>query len=315
MTLLAFAQVVGVDGEVGDVTAADERLLRLYLADCSRRNLSPATRREYEGVLVRFCARGSGLKEATRAEVEAFLAAASLGPRSQLSYLAVLRAFYRWAVDAEQLAADPTRSVRPPRVGRRLPRPIPVGDLTLALSEASPVVRCWLTLGAYAGLRCQEMAGLDRDDVLEEVPAIRVRAGKGGKERYVPMHPVVAEALRCLPMPSRGPLFTRPRSLTRYPPYAISHELNDYLHGLGIASTAHSLRHRFGTDVYAATHDLRVTQELLGHENPSTTTIYVAYSASAARAAVMALGQQEKAAGDPESPLRTAQGELLTEGS
>ena len=54
--------------------------------------------------------------------------------------------------------------------------------------------------------------------------------------------------------------------------------ISAYLHEHGIDATARQLRHWFGTEVYAAGHDIRVTQELLGHSDPSTTAGYIAYS-------------------------------------
>ena len=65
-------------------------------------------------------------------------------------------------------------------------------------------MRAMLALAAFAGLRCQEIAGLDRDDIIEAKGLIRVRFGKGAKERIVPIHPDVMEALRCLPLPRTG---------------------------------------------------------------------------------------------------------------
>ena len=65
-----------------------------------------------------------------------------------------------------------------------------------------------LSLAAYAGLRCQEIAGLDREDVLEAKGLLRVVKGKGGVERIVPLHPEALAALRCLPMPRSGALFS-----------------------------------------------------------------------------------------------------------
>jgi integrase/recombinase XerC len=58
---------------------------------------------------------------------------------------------------------------------------------------------------------------------------------------------------------------------------------------MGINATAHQLRHWIGTEIYSATHDIRVTQELLGHSDPSTTAGYIAYSHVAAAAAVGSL--------------------------
>jgi integrase/recombinase XerC len=145
-----------------------------------------------------------------------------------------------------------------------------------------------LSLAAFAGLRVQEIAGLDREDIVEPRGLIYVRRGKGAKGRIVPLHPEILSALRRLPMPETGRLFDRPRG-GRYPPPVLSSEINGYLKGLGIDATAHQLRHWFATEIYSATLDIRTAQELLGHAHPSTTAGYIAYSHAGAAAAVESL--------------------------
>jgi hypothetical protein len=147
-------------------------------------------------------------------------------------------------------------------------------DLARALAGASGMTKCWLLLGAFEGLRCQEIAGLEREDVIEGEMKLRVVHGKGRKERMLPLHPEVLAALPALPMPLAGPLFRRPRKLDQYPPPALVVALNKYLRELDISSTAHTLRHWFGTAFYNQTQDLRLTQEMMGHEDPATTALY-----------------------------------------
>ena len=134
-----------------------------------------------------------------------------------------------------------------------------------------------LTLASLAGLRAGEIGDLERDDIIEAKGLIRVRHGKGDKERIVPLHPEVLEALRCLPMPKTGAIFTRPRG-SRHTGATVSQTVNRYLDELGIDATLHAGRHWFATSIYARTHDIRVTQELLGHRTraprPRTSPIH-----------------------------------------
>jgi integrase/recombinase XerC len=207
--------------------------------------------------------------------------------------LALLRGYARWAVRERIIASDPTVRIDQPRQHRRLPRPIPEGRLHAALAAADPQMRAILTLAAFAGLRACEIARLDRAHVMELLPepSLLVADGKGGHQRLIPMHPAVIEALRDLPMPASGPLLRRADGRAGHNLAArLSRRGCDHLRSVGIPDTLHSLRHRFGTQLYRGTQDLRLTQELLGHASPATTALYAAADMRKASAAVHALG-------------------------
>lgn len=234
------------------------------------------------------------LLEATREDIETFLDqrrtndGRAITPRTRRVWISHLSVFYGWALAEELIDSDPTVRIVPPKMRRSLPRPIDDADLARALAEAPPQTRAILALMAYGGLRCQEVAGLDREDILEAKGLVRVVKGKGAKERIVPLHPEALAALRCLPLPRSGILFTRPRG-GRFDPEQLSMLVRSYLRSIGVEATGHQLRHWFASNVYAACKDLRVVQELLGHENPATTAVYVAFSPADAAAAVATL--------------------------
>ena len=173
---------------------------------------------------------------------------------------------------------------------RTLPRPIADVDLAEAIDQAPPQIRAMLMLGAFQGLRCQEIAGLAREDVLDtrDPPVLIVANGKGGHQRILPLHAEVLSALRCVPLTRSGWVFRRPRG-GKFNAAQVSIVMRGYFADVGIEATAHQLRHWFGTSIYAETHDIRLTQELLGHQSPNTTAIYVAWSAVDAASAVSAL--------------------------
>jgi integrase/recombinase XerD len=224
-----------------------------------------------------------------RQTIERWLDGRGLSNKSRAVWLSHLSCFYKWAVEEGHVREDPTARIRPPKLRRKLPRPIPDDHLEKALANATPVLRCWLLLGAYAGLRCQEIAGLSREDVLVSDGLLRVTEAKGGHERLVPLHPEVLEALELYGLPERGAIF-RARTLRRVTPGEVSHKLGDFLHGLGIPSTPHALRHWFGTRLLATTHDLRVVQETMGHRDVTSTAIYADWDRAAAKEGVAALG-------------------------
>lgn len=159
-------------------------------------------------------------------------------------------------------------------------------------------LRAMLSLGAYQGLRCQEIAGLSREDILDtrDPAVIVVVKGKGGYQRVLPLHPEVLSALRALPMPRSGPVFLMTMG-GHHTPVTVSTAMRQYFADLGIGATGHQLRHWFGTNIYAHSKDIRLTQELLGHQSPNTTAIYVAWAAIDAAPAVESLTTRPERAG------------------
>jgi integrase/recombinase XerC len=178
-----------------------------------------------------------------------------------------------------------------PRVPRGLPRPVSERDLERALAAAGLLLRVWIELAAYGGLRAGEIARLERADVLDEVdsPTLLLR-GKGGKSRAVPLADSTLADLHALGMPSRGRIFHRAdgRPATGR---SVGGTVNRHLHALGIPCTIHQLRHRFATCFYRTTRDLRVLQELMGHQSPATTAVYTLVDPSAAAPAVNAIAR------------------------
>lgn len=215
--------------------------------------------------------------------IEEWLDAHEIGIRTRATYIGHICAFYEWAVREGLVETNPARFIERPRLPRLIPRPISDADLAEALAQAEPVMRCWLALAAYEGLRCMEIAGLRRENILDtrDPPILLVADGKGGHQRVLPIHPEVTSALRRLGPAKGGWVFPSVGSRP-YSEHTISMKANAFLHELGIEATMHQLRHWFGTQVYARSRDLRLTQELMGHASPITTAGYAAWATSEA---------------------------------
>lgn len=267
--------------EVVELTAVN--YVMLHLVWLRARNLSEGTIQQRQLCLARLrrfhggaCLMGMDSDDIAAFRDRRTRAGTPLAVQSQAAELAHLRGFYKWMLIEGHRADDPTVRVPRPKLPRRLPRPIPEADLRRAVEMAPDRVRPWLMLAAFAGLRACEIAPLRADDLWwhSTPPIIIVRRAKGGDEQAVPLAPTLAEELRRLP--HRGWLFPHGTDRGRHvTPHVVSHLSNEHLHRLGIWSTLHSLRHRFGTQVYKASgHDLRQTQELLRHQSPVSTAIY-----------------------------------------
>jgi len=267
-------------------------LLKEYQREQRHRNLRPESIRRRSDDLRSF-ARFLGdtdLMDATHVHVEAWLATRGKAPRTRYNLISSVSCFYQWAMRVELADHDPTARVTRPRLRRYLPRPILDADLAYAIRVAPPKMRAWLSLMAYSGLRCQEVAGVHAADLLWHLdpPMLLVSQAKGGNERTVPLSSDAEAALRAYGVPRHGPVFVRPSGRPFSPAY-VSRETSVYLANLGIDATAHQLRHWFATKVYVATLDIRATQELLGHASPTTTAIYTAFAASSATGVVRTL--------------------------
>lgn len=214
-----------------------------------------------------------------------------LAAKSQLTELAHIRAFYKWAVLEELLDRDPTARVPIPRVPRYLPHPIPEHELALAIETAPERVRPILFLAAYAGLRACEIAPLRGEDIWwdHDPVLIVVRRGKGGDAGTVPVGEVLRGEL--LRLPRKGWLFPRVDGGSGpVLPHRVSKMANVHLHRVGSSHTLHSCRHRFGTLIYRLSGgDLRLTQEMMRHRSLVSTTVYTQVDQSHAAGVVSLL--------------------------
>ncbi len=226
-------------------------------------------------------------------DVRAFLAARRNAGRAGVTLaraLSALRSFFGFLDRAGILGNDSLAAVRAPKRAHRLPRPLSEAAARSALEAVGGIGAVdWvgrrdvavLTLLYGCGLRISEALGLDR----AEAPArgqgsMRVR-GKGGKERLVPLLPVVIEAiaayLDACPYAAGpgGALFVGVRG-GRLNPGVVQATMRRLRARLNLpdSATPHALRHSFATHLLAAGGDLRTIQELMGHASLSSTQVY-----------------------------------------
>lgn len=225
-----------------------------------------------------------GLASAHTEELGEAINTPSRSPASRKLMRAAAAEFYRWAIAEGELDWDPTLYLPTIQVRRGVPRPISHDQLADILTRARVPFRIWFLLAAGCGLRCVEIAGLDREHVDPERTWVH---GKGGRQRLVPTHPAVWRAVKDLPP---GPIARTPNGRARADRREVMDRGNHHLqrtlghHGV----TMHRLRHTFATAVYRS-HGEFVAQQLLGHASPSTTAVYAQVASEAMIAAVTAL--------------------------
>jgi integrase/recombinase XerC len=232
------------------------------------------------------------------ADVRAFLAARraqGIGGRSLMRSLAGVRSFARYLERQGKGKLAALAAVRAPKVPRTLPKPLAIAAakrVTEVALRAGEEREPWiiardaavLALLYGSGLRIAEALALKRHDApaAGKLTTVVVN-GKGGKQRMVPVLPMVAgliaDYLAICPynMPDDEPLFVGAKG-GPLSPRIIQLAMARLRGALGLPETAtpHALRHSFATHLLARGGDLRTIQELLGHASLSTTQIYTA---------------------------------------
>lgn len=211
----------------------------------------------------------SGPEDVTTEQIVQVFARQQWKPETRKAYRNTISSFFRWLHKSGRRSDDPSLDVPRVKKPHAHPRPCPDRYIAVAMEMATPSERLMIRLGAEYGLRRGEIARVHSDDVVADSAgrSLIVR-GKGDKQRIVPLPDDLAGII----MDARGYLFPG-----RFGGHVEESYIGDHISRLlpdGYA--AHTLRHRFATTAYAATHDLFVVAELLGHESVETTEHYVA---------------------------------------
>jgi len=198
------------------------------------------------------------------------------------SFRAALASFYRWARRTGRTDHDPTIDLPKAPRQRLKPRPAPQWVVDQALTTADDRLTLMIHLARHCGLRRGEIAQVHTDDLsLEDDGWWLTAHGKGAKLRTVPIPADLVAEVRRWMRGQQGWLFPG-RIAGHMAPASVGRLISRQLAGKW---TAHPLRHRYATEAYAGSHDLAAVQELLGHENPQTTRIYVEVGRDALRRA------------------------------
>ena len=221
--------------------------------------------------------------EATTETLTEYIGSHQWGLDTKRSHRAGLVSFYTWAHSSGRIDHNPAALLPTVRTPAGKARPAPEIALQEALQRADDRVGLILSLAAYAGLRCDEIAKVHTRDVQPDLVGYSLRVvGKGAKIRVVPLSDHLAITLRAQP---EGYLF--PGQINGHLSSAYVSKLASRV--LPGRWTAHTLRHRFASRAFAlGGRDIRAVQELLGHSSVATTQIYTAVPDGALRTAVVA---------------------------
>ena len=235
----------------------------------------------------------------------AFLAAQAFAQKSLARRVASLRRYFAFLVRLSHIERDPTSRLQAPKGGMRLPRVLPVDEVTALLdgcpadsqrhvSEYAELRRrrddAVLEILYGSGLRVAELCGLRSESIDLTRRTVRVM-GKGGRERIVPMNEASVAAtiewvrgrpafLAAIGGVDPAALFCNERAKALSP-----RDVRRIVDRRAVSPThPHALRHSFATHLLDGGADLRVVQELLGHADLTTTQHYTHVSKERLRA-------------------------------
>lgn len=287
-----------------NLTAADlveklsQPISRFILYLSHERQLSLHTTQNYRRYLLLFAQQLQGLEVFDWRELNASyvrqLATLNhkqgLSARSLATKLSALRSFCDYLVLQGDMDANPAKGVAAPRQNKPLPKNLDVDEIQQLLAvktetddDADLAIRdkAMMELMYSSGLRLDELVNLDVKDINFKGQIMRV-IGKGNKERKLPIGKVAIQALQdWLKVRVNYAGNDQPALFVSKLKRRISHRsVQSRMAKWGQEQTLtshvhpHKLRHSFATHMLESSGDLRAVQELLGHENLSTTQIY-----------------------------------------
>ena len=284
---------------------ANTRLFKEYAYYLKiERGLSPNTVAGYCSDLALFLEE-SGLEASAvqAADIIDYLSARSetLSKRSQARLLSAFRSFFDWMILEGDLKENPCDGVDAPKIGRYLPEVLSVEEVDRIIASVDTSTagglrdRAVLEVLYGCGLRVSEAVNLRISNIYFKEGFLRI-VGKGDKERLIPLGEMAADALRAWfgarPEPARGCedvvfLNRYGGSLSRVSMFNMVKK-QALLAGVRKEISPHTFRHSFATHLVENGADLRVVQEMLGHESILTTEIYTHIDSSSWQGSILA---------------------------
>ena len=211
-----------------------------------------------------------------------------VAPASAFRKMEAVKSFYKFLLIEEKIQDDPTRFVKSPKLAQKIPTQLSREEMQRLLSfpaEKFDEIRTLtiIELLYAAGLRVSELLALRLENINTQEGWV-LAFGKGGKQRFVPIHPTCVERLKTY-LAARAARFAgkevdsevflnnRGKKLSRITVWkdlaALGRKAN-----ISQPLHPHLFRHTFASHLLQGGADLRSLQEMLGHANLTTTQIY-----------------------------------------
>lgn len=289
----------------------EDSILRRYVQYlCLERSYSKNTldayRRDLQKLLVFYADNHIDYRAVTLEQLDQFagqLREEGIQARSVARILSGVRSFYRFLTLEKEVEQDPTELLESPQIGKHLPEVLSVEEIdsiinVIDVSKPEGIRdRAIIEVLYGCGLRISELCNLRISQLYLEDKYIRVK-GKGSKERLVPIEGVAIDRVRewlvtrmgCKVKPSEEDYvfvsLTRGSRLSRISLFVY---IKDYAERAGIKKniSPHTFRHSFATHLLEGGANLRAIQMMLGHEDISTTEIYMHIDKSKLRTEIL----------------------------
>ena len=209
-------------------------------------------------------------------DIKTFLYNSKESSKTKAHYLTVLKTFYEYMLEIKKITYNPCINIKMPKIEKRLPKYLTEEEVNelLDIDLKKPIDyrnKAMLELLYATGMRISELLNLTLSSYNESGCYVKVM-GKGSKERIIPLSDITIKYLN---------LYIKDYLFINYTGNRMSRQgffkiLNQICKEKNIKKEIfpHMLRHTFATHLLNNGADLRVIQELLGHENISTTEIY-----------------------------------------
>ena len=222
--------------------------------------------------------------------------------KTQARLLSSIHSFYRFLLYHHYIEQDPSELIEMPRIEKKLPEVLSIEEIDAMIGQIDMSKpeghrnRAIIEMLYGSGLRVSELTELCLSNIYRKEGYMRI-LGKGNKQRLVPISPVADEQFGYW-LNDRSKLDIKPeasdiaflnhygRQLTRAMIFTIVKRLAEAA-GIRKTISPHTLRHSFATHLLQNGADLRIIQQLLGHESIVTTEIYTHVDIQDLRDAVM----------------------------
>lgn len=229
------------------------------------------------------------VKNISRKDIEEFLKALSKGeliginPRETTisRYISSLSTFFNYLELSGNISSNPMERIKHPRIRRKIPDFLTedeVKNLIESFNEENELKqKTAISLLYFGGLRISELCNMRVSDISFLPPFLRVEMGKGRKDRLVPLPERVVPLLKKYIENFEPKIYVFENGKKHVHPSTVFRWVKEGVKRANIKKDVHphTLRHSYATHLIRRGVNIKVVQELLGHTNLSTTSIYL----------------------------------------